>query len=653
MQSGGRPVKKLLYVILGIVAILVIAAVSFYVLFDPNDFRDRIAGEVQRTTGRELVIEGDLQVSLFPWLAIELGETRLGNAPGFGDEPFASFDKVRLSVRLLPLLIRREVSVGVAELDGMRLNLAVDATGRSNWQDLLEAGEAAPAEAPEDERTTGSLEINSIGINDANLAYTDAQLGERYLLTDFNLTTGGIGAGKPLAITGGFDFELQPADLRGTFELSADLVFDTAAQTVGMNNLDIEVAGVEIGAQVEPFTYAGDLMPVVAFETGAFSLKSLMQALGMEPLETADPDALGKVMLGGTARVTPQAIGIDDLQLRVDDTTFAGKVSVARDAAGTISADLAGDAIDLTRYMAPATEGAAEGGEAVPVEIPADLIRAFNLRGELTLDEARLSGLEFTGVKLGVTARDGNLRMHPITAQLYGGSYEGDVRIDASGDTPVLSVNEKVQGVDLGSLAMAMFDQQNISGDINGTFTLSGRGADLGVVQKSLRGNMAFELVDGAWDGTDVWYQLRRARAVLKKEPVPEPQTPVRTKFSTVRLTGPVRDGVFTNEDLFAELPFMQLTGNGSVDLVAAEIDYALSARVLKKPEFAGDMTADELDDFTEAVIPLRVDGPLAAPSIKPDVEGMLRQEVEEKRQEAEDKVKEKLEDKLKDIFKR
>ena len=180
----------------------------------------------------------------------------------------------------------------------------------------------------------------------------------------------------------------------------------------------------------------------------------------------------------------------------------------------------------------------------------------------------------------------------------------------------------------------------------NGSFALTGRGADLAVVQQSLSGEMAMELVDGAWEGTDVWYELRRARALFKQEVPPEPPATPRTPFSSVKLTGPVRDGVFRNDDLFAELPFMQLTGKGSIDLAAAEIDYRLSARVLKKPEFAGDMTAEELEDFTEAVIPLRIEGPLAEPSIQPDIEEMLKDEVEKK-------VRDKLEDKLKDLLKR
>jgi AsmA protein len=638
--------KKLSYLIIGIVAILVVAAVAFYVLFDPNDFRDRISTQVQSATGREFVIEGDLELSVFPWLAIEVGRTRLGNAPGFGDEPFAAFDEARLSVRLLPLLLRREVSVGVAELDGLHLNLAVDRTGRGNWEDLLEAGEAAPVDDEPGKGSGGDLEISGIGISDATLTYTDDQVGETYSLTGLGLSIGSIGQNRPITVAGGFDFEAQPADLRGSVEVRTDILIDTEARTIGLAGVEIRAAGVDIDADVEPFAYDGELAPVVSFQTEAFSLKSLMRALGIEPPVTADPDALGRVMLGGTARVSPASIGVDNLSLAVDDTSFTGTVSVARDAAGTISVDLEGDSIDLTRYMAPATDAEASAGEAVPVEIPADLIRAFNLRGTLTLAEARLSGLAFTAIELGVTARDGNLRMHPISAQLFDGSYEGDVRIDASGDTPVLSVNEQVRGVNLGSLAKAMFDQEDITGTINGSFRLTGRGADLGVVQQSLNGEMAMELLDGAWEGTDVWYELRRARALFKQEPVPEPPSPPRTRFSTVKLTGPVRDGVFRNDDLFAELPFMQVTGKGSVDLPAAEIDYRLSARVLKKPEFAGEMTAAELEDFTEAVIPLRIEGPLADPSIQPDIEEMLKEELEEK-------VRDKLEDKLRDLLKR
>jgi AsmA protein len=124
-------------VIAAVVALFAVAAIAVFLFFDPSDFRDDIAEAVKKSTGRDLVIDGDVSLQVFPWLAVEVGHAALGNAPGFGDEAFAEFDRAQLSVRLMPLLLRREVTVGTAVLDALRLNLAVDSNGRSNWDDLV------------------------------------------------------------------------------------------------------------------------------------------------------------------------------------------------------------------------------------------------------------------------------------------------------------------------------------------------------------------------------------------------------------------------------------------------------------------------------------------------------------------------------------
>ena len=412
---------------------------------------------------------------------------------------------------------------------------------------------------------------------------------------------------------------------------------DEAGITLG--DTEISVLGVDATLSVSGEGPGGRL------QIDAFSLKSLMTRLNIQAPVTADPDALGKIIFDGNVQVNEDAISVTGLELVVDDSTFSGKLSVARNEAGTISIDLAADSIDLDRYMEPAAGASASSGDSVPVEIPADLIRALNVRGGLTVETAKLSGMTFDNVTLGLNAADGNLRLHPITADFFDGKYDGDVRINASGSVPVLSVNENVRDVSLGSLARAMFEQENITGTINGSFKLSGRGENLAAIQRSLGGNMSMELIDGAWEGTDLWYELRRARALYKQEPAPEPELPARTQFSSVKATGPVTDGVFRNDDLFAQLPFMQLTGKGSVDFPAAEVDYRMTARILENPEFATDATAEELDEFTEAKIPLRITGSLADPTIAPDIGEMLKEEVKEK---VEEEIKDML---LKKLF--
>jgi len=657
----GRVLKSLLLVIGGLIVLLVIGAVSFLLLFDPNDYRDDIAAEVKSATGRELTIDGDVEVSIFPWLAIEIGSTRLGNAAGFGDEPFASFERVRLSIRLMPMLISRKLEVATADIDKLRLNLAVDSNGRSNWQDFIDASEAmatapVPESEDESESDSGVLDISGIEIRDAAIRYSDAQAGGSYMLTELNLATGSLTSDENNIIRiDGFSIDALVegvADVPTTFRLeTSSIEMDGNAEMISLDRVELSLLGLDITADVEPFSYADEITPIAAIQVDAFSLRNLMQRLDIEAPETADPNALGKVSIDATVRVSPTALALTDLTLVMDETTFTGELWIPQGDNDIYRLELTADSIDLDKYMAPAVEGeSTAAADEPPIEIPSELIRLINARGSLKVGVANLGGMRFENVELGLNTNNGNLRLHPISATLFEGTYNGDVRIDASGDTPVMSVNERIEGVQLGALAQAMFEQDNISGTINGSFKLSGRGSDLAAIQRDLDGDISFELVDGAWEGTDIWYELRRARAAIKQEPAPEPQLPARTQFSQVRASGPVRNGVFSNNDLLVELPFMQLTGKGSVNLVEATVDYRISARVFDKPELIGDdISADELKDFTKTVIPIRVSGSLTAPSITPDVGKLLEEQV---KKEVEDKIKDKLEDKLKDLFK-
>ncbi|MEM6810655.1 MAG: hypothetical protein AAF574_15650, partial [Pseudomonadota bacterium] len=115
----------------------------------------------------------------------------------------------------------------------------------------------------------------------------------------------------------------------------------------------------------------------------------------------------------------------------------------------------------------------------------------------------------------------------------------------------------------------------------------------------------------------------------------------------SLQATATVRDGVARNDDLFAEIPFLQVTGAGSVNLADGTIDYGLRARVLERPEFIEGATAEELDEYTEAVIPLKLTGDMTAPTIRPDIEGMARDAAKQKIEEEKDRLRRRLLDRL------
>ena len=663
----GRYTKILAWLIAAFVAVFALGAIFLALFFDPNDFRDDIAEAVKERTGRDLVIEGDLSVAFFPWLAIDVGHTTLGNAPGFGDKPFAEFDGAKLSVRLLPMLLRQEVAIGTAELKTLVLNLEVDPKGRSNWDDLLADEEPTKTEAGSEKGK--AVEVSGIDVSDTTITYDDRQSGDTYILSGMTMQFGRVSDdGNPVPASGAFHFEMQPDKISGDVELDTVLSFDlkkslvifdgltvkgvvegiaaspsslkfetggievqTEKEIVTMQPLSMTLLGIDFEADVEPFSYAGSVEPVAMIRTDAFSPRSVMHLLDIEVPETADPVALSRVIVDAKAAFKTNAVEMTGVTIKLDDTTFKGTLSVPRSESAGYRFDLDADRIDLNRYMEPA-EAASPGarGESIPVEIPSDLIRPLNARGNLRVATALLGGMEFQNVVLGLNSANGRMRINPVTADLYGGNYSGDVRVDVSGATPVLSVDEKIQNVNLADFTRALFKQENITGTINGGFVLSGRGNDMAAVQKTLGGNMSFELIDGTYEGTDIWYELRRARALLKGGEAPKPTLPPRTKFSSVNATGVVTNGVMRNDDLSAELPFMQMTGRGTVDLVAATVNYDLTARVLERPESLKNVTEAELKDFTKAVIPLKITGPLTSPSVKPNVEALLRQRVEE-----------------------
>jgi len=714
----GKILKIVLTLFAGLVGLIVIAAIAVTLLFDPNDFRDEISTRVHDATGRDLRIEGDLSFSIFPWLALEIGQTTLGNAEGFGEEPFIRFDSAKLSIELLPLISRQELSIGTVSLDGFEANLSVARNGTTNWDDLVSTIDATADSEDSAQSGSGpaaqSLDIADVRLSNASIRYNDAQGGSGYSLTNLTVGTGRIVAGEPFPLDAEFNFAAQPAELGGNLSIrgsvtlaeslqqlsvaglnisgelngivslpttlnleSRSIDVDLAAQSLSLGEIDLAILGLAMTADVKPFSFAGDPNITAALRVADFSLKALLQTLDIVPPVTADPNALTKLSFSGNARVGQNALSLKDMTLVLDDSTMTGELVVPLVDNTTLTFDLRADSINLDNYMAPPVETAAseDAVDVGAIEIPVELVRALHARGNINLDEAFLGPMTFTDLQLGINSADGRLRLHPITATFFDGTYNGDVRIDASGEVPSLSVNERITGVNLQSLAATVFEAENISGTIEGSFALNGRGVTIADIRRNLDGTMAFELADGAVEGVDVWHQLRSARALYKREEAPAPTLPLRTKFSAIKATGTVTDGIFANDDLLIELPFLRITGNGTINLDSTEIEYSVQARVFDKPEFVDELSDDERADFTKTLIPIKIRGTLAEPSFRPDVEAMFREEVEKAIEEKKDELKkdlfnkilggdqpvdpdapqkdeEKLKDRLKDLFK-
>jgi AsmA protein len=153
-----------------------------------------------------------------------------------------------------------------------------------------------------------------------------------------------------------------------------------------------------------------------------------------------------------------------------------------------------------------------------------------------------------------------------------------------------------------------------------------------------------FEVANGAIEGKDLWYELRRARAAWKREAAPAQADTGRTTFKSLKGSANIADGVLNNQDFVMEMDYLKVNGAGTLDLVSQKLDYKLQTNLYQvPPEDAG----AEMQDLKTAQIPVRVSGTLADMKIRPDFDALVKaetkQKVDEKTKELTDKLKDKL----------
>jgi AsmA protein len=725
-----RALKIAGYVLGAVLALVVLLMVGVVLFVDPNDYRADIERIVERETGRQLTLGGELKLSVFPWLALQTGPASLSDAPGFGDEPFVSLQNARVSVRVLPLL-RGSVQVGNVSLTGARIRLLTDSQGRDNWADLgkKDAAEApaATAQGPAQLPTIAGLEIK-----DAAVVLDNRQTNSRRVIRDFNLETGRLQSGEPfdlklglifdqdaslsvkvhvattvtadlesnahrlakpeidVTISGpGYPAEGVPVRIRADslstdigrkihrldgFDLTTawkgdglpaggvpvalkakELTANLAAQTLELTDLQAEVAGARLSGALkgEEILDAPRIGGPLRLEP--VSLREWLPKLGVAVPKTRDAEVLKRLSFASNVAATRTSAELQDVNLQFDETTAKGSLGIADFASKALRFDLNVDRIDADRYLPPPVDAPvpAKTDQEPPANIPIEALRNLNARGQLQVEEAVFANIKFTKLRLGVNARDGKVRFNPSEASMYGGQYRGDIGIDATTDVARISLDEHLSGIDFAPLFSDLFESKRVAGKGSANIKLRGSGRNTHDIVKTLAGNLDFAVANGAVEGADLWYEIRRARAVLKQEAAPERTGPERTEFSALKGTGVMQNGVLTNNDLDVSLQYLKVTGQGKVDVPNDTLDYQLIAKVLKIPGEGAD--AAQMQELVDASIPVKVTGTLSDPKVRPDIEGYLKgkvkQRVEEERGKVEQKIKDKLGDKLKDLL--
>jgi AsmA protein len=660
----------------GLVVLLVLAIVLVLLLVDPNDYKDEIARAVQDATGRELVFQGDISLSFFPWLGAEVDGVALKNAQGFEHEYMAQVDQAGVSVKVLPLL-GREVVMDTLILKGVTAHLEKNADGATNWDDLADqeagAGQQKPEQPaepqqPSDGRAIAGLAFGGLDVSDVTVTWDDRQAGQHLRVENLSLETGAVALGEFFPVSLAFDFAAKEPQMdarvtldaqasldpdakryavkgltltltaegptlpRGQAEvqLTAEAEADLGEQTLLVSSWGLDTLGLELSGDARVRKLLDDPQYAGTLSLAEFSPRSLLQRLQVEPPETADPDVLQALSLDLRYQGGTDQAALDELRLALDETTVTGQAEVRRfaDPYAFYTFALTVDAMDVDRYLPPKAEqeeAAAEepaqeqGGQQAGFGLPLDVLRALGVAGTLDVGSLKASGVRMRNLHLALDAKDGVITLDPISAELYEGSFTNTTTLDARTDRPTVTTSKKVSGVKVGDLLQDATGDAPITGTANIQSALTCVLLDEQTAKETLNGDVDFTFKDGALKGVNVAKMIRDAKATLTGGSAGASEVQ-ETDFTALTGTAIISDGLVKNNDLSMQSPLLRLNGQGTADLPTEQIDYRAVVAVAATLKGQGGAGLEELKDMP---IPIRITGTFGDPKIRPDMEAL------------------------------
>lgn len=676
-------------VLVGLLVLITVATIlSLLFLVDPNDYKEKISQKIEEKTGRYIEIPGTIDLKLSPSLELtfELGSIKMASVSPFTETALFTSEHAAVQASLWPLLKDKQVIVKRLALRDVHLNLIRDKEGRVNWTEPGQPGkETSPGESVPERGATSLAEIDISGVDIANinLVFTDQQNGTTVRLQELNLQTGHIRPGQQFPVATNFqltvDREGQPqlsttvqldsmltlmlkdqrylaeqfsveTTIEGdqlpkgeiTLKLAMDSDINLSGQEVSIRNLVVRQESVQLAGNLSLKNFTA---PVVKghLELKEFAPLTYIAGLGITPPSFIDKTAVEKLSAALDLSSTPEEISVDNIQLSFDDTVAKAALKVVNLTNPEITVNAAIDKLDLDRYKLarqpkeentpPATAPpTAEKDTSLPVEP----LKKLNFAADLSIAKLKVNKLYLDNIQVKASGKEGKIRLNPFAADLYSGKVTVNGEIDTSGTVPEIKISKRVSGVALGPLVTDLSGRQEITGkaDIEADITTSG--LTQMELNRNMNGTMSLKLADGEIARLKILDTIRRAKAIIDKEPLVAAAAGQPTGFADLSATGVITNGVFSNNDLLAQSDLMKVTGKGSADLATQTIDYLLTVYLTDR---VGREESSGLVALGNKAIPYRVKGTFTeleqsaavGELIKSEIKNVLMDELQKK----------------------
>ncbi len=404
----------------GIVALLVAALVALPVLIDVNSYKPLIVSQVKTATGRDLVIDGPISLSLLPTPTVSVTGVKFFNAPGSKNANMVEVKSVTVQPSLLALL-GGSIEVSEVTLVEPKIVLEINAEGKPNWEFAPSVAEAKPAAAKPS--TPRPLSLGRLTIDNGTLIFSDSKAGLSVVAEKANFTASVGSIDGPYSLAGDASINGAPLRLdlavgaRGSNGHTADLALQAGGGKLGfkgtLSELGVaaKISGVASASADSLTTFIGTLVKLAG-----------------QPEPPLPPILAGKFSFDGGIDVSQTAFAARDFKMALGQDSGSGSLSVALKPKLAVEGKIAVPRLDLDRWLAALQQSApaATPSAAATATASAPAATSQSYLGDLTaklafdVGEVIYNKQPVRNVVVEIDAKGGAVAVPKLTATLPG-----------------------------------------------------------------------------------------------------------------------------------------------------------------------------------------------------------------------------------------
>ena len=636
MKSG---LKWGLIAVGGTIALVILILLILPVFVDANKFKPTLENKVTEMTGRPFSVNGNVDVSFFPFAGVSFSDVQMGNPPGFDQKQFVALKSFEVRVKLLPLL-SKDVQIKRFILMDPQIYLIKNKDGQANWEFITKKDKEPAAEKKKettDEPSVEGLPIRSLTVGDFSIKngtvnWIDNTSDTRKTIAQLDLILKDLSFDRPIGLTFSARLDDKPISIDGTL---GPVGQDPGKSTIPLDitlkafsELSLSVAGTIASPAENP-------RADISIDVADFSPRKLLEELGQtDGIKTRDPAVLNKLSLKAGLTASSDKISVSNGRLVIDDSTLNFTSRLAQFSRPDISFQADLDRINLDRYLPPEsqsktsetsdTQGKPSSTDNVKGQKPDYTpLRRLLLDAKMKVGEMTVQKTKMTNLLVNIVSKNGILRIAPLQADFYKGNLIMNSEMNVSQDVPRSAVKFQLKNVLAGPLLRDQLQKDILEGIANGDIDISFRGDDPDLIRKTLNGNGELRFNDGAIKGVDIAGMIRGAKAMMSGK-AQSIDVGSRTDFTEMSVPFKLTNGIFNTTRTSLQSPLLRVKAAGNANLINETLDFRVDPKAVGTIKGQGDQ-----EDRSGVTVPILVSGTFSEPKFSIDTKALAKEQVE------------------------